>query len=114
MIASIFGFVILSIFLVNCNNDNLQNVANVSCVSVEPSEESYINYDVIYKDLAKIKEEKEKKYKKEESSVPTNLPKYTGKKYNTSRFKNAEDFYDHYYDDFIDYYEAEKYYNRNK
>jgi hypothetical protein len=27
----------------------------------------------------------------------------------TGRFRNAEDFYDYYYDDFFDYYDAENY-----
>lgn len=30
--------------------------------------------------------------------------------FNASDFSNPEDFYDYYYDDFIDYYEAEDYY----
>ena len=31
-----------------------------------------------------------------------------------NKFSNAEDFYDYYYDDFFDYYDAEKYYKKNR
>ena len=46
--------------------------------------------------------------------APFDPSKYIGKIYDNSPsvdgFSNPEDFYDWYYDDFFDYYEAEDYY----
>ena len=41
----------------------------------------------------------------------TGSSKTTSSGPDVSRFRNAEDFYDYYYDEFFDYYDAENYYN---
>lgn len=57
-------------------------------------------------------EESEKKTK----SKSTYVPKYKEDKsdpYNAKDYRNEEDFYDDHYDDFFDYYDAEKYYREH-
>ena len=47
---------------------------------------------------------KDKDYNKDNKKETTTDP------FNAKDFYNPEDFYDYYYDDFMDYYEAEDYY----
>ena len=50
-------------------------------------------------------------YKYKTGKSTTSSGKTTSSGPDVSRFRNAEDFYDYYYDEFFDYYDAENYYN---
>ena len=54
------------------------------------------------------------RYTTTSSYKPNSQKNNTKSSPNANKFSNAEDFYDYYYDEFFDYYDAEKYYKEHK